>query len=203
MKITIPENIKEINLLQYQRYHELMAREDISEHDRNIRKIQIFTGLKPDQVKLISSNDYAEILALIDIALNKEHNFEPTFKIEDVEFGFIPNLDKITAGEFIDIEKYQGNVEDLNKLMAVLFRPIKKRDVFNNYSIESYSGTEQFSEVMKLMPLSAVNGSLVFFSSLSNELLSYTQRFMNQEAEREKKQASTSKSGDGMQPLTN
>jgi hypothetical protein len=203
MKITIPENIKEINLLQYQRYHELMAREDISEHDRNIRKIQIFTGLKPDQVKLISSNDYAEILALIDIALNKEHNFEPTFKIEDVEFGFIPNLDKITAGEFIDIEKYQGNVEDLNKLMAVLFRPIKKRDVFNNYSIESYSGTEQFSEVMKLMPLSAVNGSLVFFSSLSNELLSYTQRFMNQEAERGKRQASTSKNGDGMQPLTN
>jgi hypothetical protein len=203
MKISIPENIKEINLLQYQRYHELMAREDISDHDRNIRKIQIFTGLKPDQVKLISSADYADILALIDIALNKEHSFEPTFKIEDVEFGFVPNLDKITAGEFIDIEKYQGNVEDLNKLMAVLFRPIKKKDVFNNYSIESYAGTEQFAEVMKLMPLSAVNGSLVFFSSLSNELLSYTQRFMNQEAEREKRLAITSKSGDGMQPLTN
>ena len=203
MKIIIPENISDINLLQYQRYHELMAREGISDHDRNIRKIQIFTGLKPEQSKMISSTDYAEIIALIDVALSSEHEFTPTFKIEDVEFGFIPNLDKITAGEFIDIEKYQGSVEDLHKLMAVLFRPIKKRDIFNNYSIESYAGTEQFAEVMKLMPLSSVNGALVFFSSLSSELLSYIQRFTNQEVEKEKKQASTFKSGDGMQPLTN
>jgi hypothetical protein len=203
MKITIPENINDINLLQYQRYHELIAREGISDHDRNIRKIQIFTGLKAEQVKMISSTDYAEIISLIDLALASEHEFTPTFFIEDVEFGFVPNLDKITAGEFIDIEKYQGSLEDLHKLMAVLFRPIKKKDVFNNYSIESYAGTEQFAEVMKLMPLSAVNGSLVFFSTLSNELLSYIQKFTNQEAEKGKKQASTFKSGGGMQPLTN
>jgi len=54
---------------------------------------------------------------------------------------------------------------------------------------------------MKLMPMSAVNGALVFFYHLGNELLSYTQRFSNQEQAKEKKHQSISRSGDGTQPL--
>ena len=56
---------------------------------------------------------------------------------------------------------------------------------------------------MKLMPLSAVTGALVFFSSLSNELLNYTQRFLEEEQAREDKRQTTLKSGGGMQRLTN
>jgi hypothetical protein len=191
MKITIPENINDITLSQYQKYTDLMKREDLALHELNTRKIQIFTGLKPDEVRNISISDYDEIVSLIDKALETEHEFQQTFFIKDVEFGFIPNLDKITAGEFIDIEKYQSNIEDLHKLMAVLFRPINKKDAFNNYAIQTYKGTEQFSEIMKLMPLSAVNGALVFFSSLSNELLIYIQKFTNQEQVRGNKLVTT------------
>lgn len=202
MKIKIPENISEINLLQYQRYHELQQREDLNPHDFNVRKIQIFTGLNPTQVKMIDSKDYAEILSLIDIALDKEHGFNPFFTMGDIEFGFIPNLDKITAGEYIDITKYQTDIQEYHKLMAVLFRPIKKKDVFNNYELIPYKGTEQYSEIMKLMPLSAVTGSLVFFSSLVNELMSYTQKYFKVEQPKENKQMNTLTNGDGMQPLT-
>jgi hypothetical protein len=86
--------------------------------------------------------------------------------------------------------------------MAVLFRPIKKKDVFNNYELIPYKGTEQYSEIMKLMPLSAVTGSLVFFSSLVNELMSYTQKYFKVEQPKENKQMNTLTNGDGMQPLT-
>ena len=201
MKVIIPEHIGDIKLIQYQKYIELKSREDLDEHGFNVRKLQIFTGLKPDQVKSINSTDYAELLSMIDLALDKEYEFKPTFFIEDVEFGFIPNLDKITAGEYIDITKYENDIQDFHKLMAIFFRPIKKKDSFDNYSIIDYKGTEQFSEVMKLMPMSAVNGALVFFYHLGNELLSYTQRFSNQEQAKEKKHQSISRSGDGTQPL--
>ena len=203
MKVTIPENINDINLVQYQRYVELVNRDDLKEHDRNIRKIQIFTGLKPEQIKQISSNDYAEIISMIDLALEKDYQFTPTFFIQDVEFGFVPNLDKITAGEYIDICKYEGDVQTFHNLMAVLFRPILKKDVLDNYSIISYQGTEQYAEVMKLMPLSAVTGALVFFSSLSNELLNYTERFLEEEQARENKRVNTLRNGVGMQRLMN
>jgi hypothetical protein len=115
----------------------------------------------------------------------------------------VPNLDKITAGEYIDISKYENDVQTFHNLMAVLFRPILKKDALDNYSIISYQGTEQYAEVMKLMPLSAVTGALVFFSSLSNELLNYTQRFLEEEQAREDKRQTTLKNGGGMQRLTN
>ena len=201
MKVTIPESIADIKLIQYQKYAELQSREDLDEHSKNLRKIQIFTGLKPDQVKLINSTEYAEILAMIDMALSRDAEFTPTFFIEDVEFGFVPNLDDLTAGEFIDITKYENDIQEFHKLMAVLFRPIKKKDVLNNYTIVDYIGTAQFGEVMKLMPMSVVNGALIFFYHLGNELVSYTQKFSNQEQAKVKKRRTTFKSGDGTQPL--
>jgi len=85
--------------------------------------------------------------------------------------------------------------------MAVLFRPIKNKDVLGNYEIIKYKGTKQYSDIMKHMPLSIVNGSLVFFSSLANELISYTQKYMIQEPAREKQQTIISKNGGGMLQL--
>lgn len=199
MKITIPENITEITLAQYQEYYKLLERTDLSEHDVNFRKIKIFAGLNQSQVQMISSKDYAEIVSLIDLALAKEAEFKPTFFIGDVEFGFVPNLDEITSKEYIDITKYEGKIEELHRLMAILFRPIKKRDILNNYSIVDYQGTENYANVMKQTPLSCVNGAMVFFSSLGNELANYTSRFSKMVQAREKSQMTTSQSGVGMQ----
>jgi hypothetical protein len=201
MKVLIPENSKDITLLQYQKFTELQLREDLNPHEFNVRKIQIFTGLKPNEVKLISSADYADILSKIDIALNQECEFEAIVNIKGIEFGFIPNLDKITAGEFMDLNDNQNGVENLHKVMAVLFRPIKKKDTFGNYEIHPYLGTEENAEIMKLMPMNAVTGAMVFFSNLANELVSYTQKYFNQEQPKVNPQI-TFKSGVGMQRLT-
>jgi hypothetical protein len=202
MKLILPENISEITLLQYQKYIELQEREDLTPHDFNVRKIQIFTGLKSSEVKSISSIDYAEILNIIDKAINEEAFFQPTFKIENVEFGIIPNFDDMTMAEYIDLCKYETEgVKELHKLMSILFRPISKKDAFGNYEIESYKGTDKYSEIMKLMPLSCVNGCLVFFCNLKNELLNFILKSTNQEQAKDKKQATTLKSGDGTQQL--
>jgi len=56
---------------------------------------------------------------------------------------------------------------------------------------------------MKHIPLSIVNGSLVFFSSLANELVSYTEKYMVVEPTKAGVPQTTSRSGDGMQQLKN
>ena len=203
MKITLPENISDINLGTFQRYYELTTRTDLTEYQFNKRKIEIFTGLKRLDVDKIKRSDYEEINSQIDKALEQTVEFKPTFFIKNVEFGFITNLDEISAGEYIDLSKYGIEVSTMHNLMAVLFRPISKKDSFNNYEIINYEGTKQYADIMKHMPLSIVNGSLVFFSSLANELTSYTQRFMEVEQARENKQVNTLKNGDGMQRLRN
>jgi len=203
MKIILPESIQDITLHQFQLYNELLERTDLDEYNLNKRKIQIFIGLERKRIELISAVDYKEITEQIDLALNQTVEFKPTFFIKDVEFGFIPNLDKITQGEFIDISDYGTDIKELHKLMAVLFRPIKNKDSLGNYEIISYQGTKQYSDIMKHTPLSIVNGALVFFSSLANELVSYTAKYMEVEQVREKAQVTTLKSGGGMLRLRN
>lgn len=199
MKITIPESIADIKLHQFQKYTLLLERTDLTPDQFNKRKVEIFTGLERNRLNLISQKDYKEIVEQIDIALNQTVEFKPTFFMEDVEFGFIPNLDKITAGEYRDLSLYGVDVQEMHKLMAVLFRPIKKKDIVGNYSIINYEGTERYAAIMRYMPLSVVNGALVFFSNLANELVIYTQRFTEAEQLKAEQQATTSKNGDGMQ----
>lgn len=203
MKVILPENIKDITLGQFQKYNELLKRDDLDEYNFNKRKIEIFSNIKRNEIDNISIEDYKDIIFVIDYALNQNVDFEPLFFIDDIEFGFIPNLDKITMEEFVDISNYGSEVETLHKLIAVLFRPVKNKDVFGNYKIYDYKGSEKFSNIMKRTPLSVVNGALVFFSNLANELTSFTQRFIKEEQARESKQATTLISGDGMQQLMN
>ncbi len=203
MKVILPENIKDITLGQFQKYNELLKRDDLDEYNFNKRKIEIFSNIKRNEIDNISIEDYKDIIFVIDYALNQNVDFEPLFFIDDIEFGFIPNLDKITMEEFVDISNYGSEVETLHKLIAVLFRPVKNKDIFGNYKIYDYKGSEKFSNIMKRTPLSVVNGALVFFSNLANELTSFTQRFIEEEQARESKQATTLISGDGMQQLMN
>src|SRR5690606_2396064 len=87
-----------------------------------------------------------------------------------IEYGFVPNLDKITTREFVDLSTSGVEVEELHKTMAVLFRKVTDKDAFKNYKIEYYSGTEETAEAMKDMRMNIVNGALLFFCNLAREL---------------------------------
>jgi nucleoside-specific outer membrane channel protein Tsx len=181
MKITIPQSIQDITLEQYQRYDVLIKREDLDSFQFNKRKMKIFTDIGNVDMNLINKKDFDIVSKMIDEALNMSVEFKPTFHINNVEYGFIPNFDKLTAGEYRDISIYGTEVETLHKLMTILFRPIKNKDAFGNYKILPYKGTEGTSEIIKQMPLSIVNGALLFFLSLLNELESYTLKSMEVE----------------------
>jgi hypothetical protein len=98
------------------------------------------------------------------------------FTINGVRFGFIPNLETVTSGEFIDLENYLK--EDIFKAMAVMYRPIKKQHK-DLYSIEKYSGTDKYADVMRNAPTSAYIGATVFFYNLLNELLNAMPDYIN------------------------
>tara|TARA_B110000858_G_C17753619_1_gene450987 strand:- start:735 stop:1343 length:609 start_codon:yes stop_codon:yes gene_type:complete len=199
MILTLPENIKEITLGQYQRFDVLNKRTDLSELSYNKRVIEIFTELKYRDIGNISNKDYTDILIQLTKAMEQTSEFEDTFKIQDIEFGFVPNLDDITTAEFVDLSNWGLDVENFHKIMAILFRPITNRDGFKNYKIENYEGTKKYSEAMKLMPMNIVNGALGFFSLLAKELREHTLKSMTEEEQqKEAKLLDTLKNGDGI-----
>ena len=216
MRIKLPENQSEITLGQYQKYLKLIERLESNELDLytfNRRKIVLFTNILFKDTANIKQVDFESIINQIDIALNEQANFVSRFKLNDVEFGFIPNMNNITSeemkhldalnsitqGEFIDASDNANEVENLHKLMAVLFRPITSKDSFGNYEIGIYTGTKKYCELMKEMPLSVVNGALFFFASLATELREAIQKFTKEVQKKETSQATTLKSGVGTQ----
>jgi len=182
LKITVPNKLSEINLLQYQKFLSIAKDNEDSEFLHQ-KMVQIFCGIDLKEVAQIKYKDVAEITTTISTMFNVNHKHIPTFKMGGVEFGFIPNLDEMTFGEYTDLDTYITDWDNMHKAMAVLYRPITKKGLNNTYEIEEYKGSATYSDVMKHIPLDVCLGATVFFYSLGNELLKATIHYLENNKE--------------------
>ena len=172
MKITIPESTSEILLGDYQKYVSSVNESD-DEDFRKSKMIQLFCGVSFSDVEKMPLTDRDEMVEILNKAFTaKRKSFKhyKRFTLDGVEFGFIPDLERIKVKENTDITIYLGDNENLHKLMAVMYRPITEstRDL---YSIEDYNGSDRYSDVMRNAPLDLVLEASVFFWHLMRSLL--------------------------------
>ena len=124
-------------------------------------------------IKELSLNDVAVIMGKIGELQQKQNSsLKKIIEIDGVEYGFHPDLDSITLGEYADIETFikNGIQENLPELMAILYRPIKekKNDI---YIIDAYDGNIRMrTEEMRKMSSEQVQSALVFFWTFGKEL---------------------------------
>jgi len=117
---------------------------------------------------LNEANDY---LSLLQQAESRKHL--KVITLDGVEYGFIPDWEAFTTGEWIDLESYVGDFwTNAHKVMSVLYRPIERRSG-ESYTITPYSAKEP-SEAFKELPADLFAGAMLFFSTSRNELLSTT-----------------------------
>ena len=123
------------------------------------------------------------------------------FTYNDVEFGFIPKLDDMTFGEYVDLDSYLADWQQMDKAMAVLFRPVTMSKK-NKYLIEEYESATKYD--MSDMPLDVVFGSLVFFWDLKSELQKTIQNYLlnQQEVVIPRSLLDSVKNGVGINPFT-
>ena len=124
-------------------------------------------------IKELSLSDVAVIMSKVgELQSKQDTKLKRIIEINGVEYGFHPDLDSVSLGEYADIEQFIKNGIDkqLPELMAVLYRPIKlkKNDI---YIIEPYDGDIRLrAEEMKLMSAEQVQSALVFFYTLGKVL---------------------------------
>ena len=199
LEISIPTKLSEIKLSQYQKFLKI-ADGNIDNELLHQKMVQIFCGIDLKDVAEIRYKDVLEITASLGLMFeNKNHRFINRFKMGGVEFGFIPNLEDISFGEYTDLDTYLNDWTQMHKAMAVLYRPIKKNGLNGTYEIEKYNGSITYSDVMKHAPLDVVLGANVFFYNLSNELLNSTMTYLeeNQEVQNILKSQTLEGNGDG------
>ena len=185
IKLIVPDSLHEIELGQYQTYLALIENLDATEDAEQINRklIETFCGLKPEQVNLLPLTSVESLLGVLSGAFSEEFELIRHFELDGVKFGFIPKLDDMSLGEYIDLESTFGDWEKMHKAMAILYRVVNF-EKGEKYDIVSYETNEELAEAMKMMPLSVVMSCMVFFYSLGTELaqatLSYTQKVVKE-----------------------
>jgi hypothetical protein len=172
VEIEIPSNLSEISLDRYQKYMLTLNNSDDKEFVFQ-KMIEIFCGLELKEVVKMKASTVIELVQHFDKLFNEKTKFKHRFKLNGVEFGFIPDLEEISWGEYIDIESNIGDFQNIHKALAVMYRPIVK-DVKGKYEIEPYKGDLSYSEVLKYAPLDVVLPASVFFWTLGIELIGST-----------------------------
>jgi len=178
LQITIPTSLNEITLDQYQRFVSIMENNPESDFVQQ-KMIEIFCNVPLKLVPTIPLKEVNEIIALLNEMFNAEYKLKPIFKLGNTNFGFIPNLDEISLGEFSDLDNYFGKWDKMHNAMAVLYRPITE-NYKDKYNIEDYNGSVTYCDVMKSMPMDVVMGAMVFFYNLSSELMISSLNYLEQ-----------------------
>ena len=174
VNIDVPQELSDITLIQYQRFLKLQE-ESEDEVFLGQKMIEIFCNVSENIVKSLKVNDAYAIVDILTKMLEKKTELRRVIKIKGVKYGFIPNLDEITFGEYVDLDTHLGKWDEMHKAMAVLYRPIEN-EKNGKYNIKDYDA--KFNEDLLYIPMDAVMGSIVFFFSFREGLVeSYDELF--------------------------
>tara|TARA_S200002703_G_scaffold68783_1_gene59689 strand:- start:8163 stop:8834 length:672 start_codon:yes stop_codon:yes gene_type:complete len=178
MEVTlrIPENLREITLGQYQKYLK-MQKENEDETFIAQKMIEIFCNTRLDYVMKMRWKDVNEIVTDLGVMFEEDQKLQKQFTLNGVQYGFIPNLDEISFGEFVDLDTYLADWDQMHHAMQVLYRPVDI-NVRGRYNITEYKAI--VDDTMKEMPLAYALGAVFFLLNLGKELsvtmMDYLQR---------------------------
>ena len=181
IEINVPTSLNEITLGQYQKY--LKITENNPEGNfLDAKMIEIFCGIPLSESYKLKMSSATAILDILNELLNKTPQHIERFKLNGIEYGFAPDLDEMSLGEYIDLDNNVSSWDNMHIAMNVLYRPIKTSKV-NKYNIEEYDVKNP--EKMKDMPLGAAIGSVFFLYNLGMELSRHTILYSNNQTEME------------------
>ena len=177
INITIPTDLSEITLRQYKHFLKIQKTVD-DEKFLSAKIIEIFCGVNLQEVMQIKFNDSEFIVDTLTEMFEQKPNLVSKFKLNNKEYGFHPQLDDLTLGEYIDLDTFIGDWENIEKAMAVLYRPIVNK-LKDKYTVEDYK-VGRDAEMLD-MPMDAVLSSIFFLWNLGLDLSKAMMNYLDKE----------------------
>jgi len=164
VKLIIPTSLNEITLGQYQEFAKLDITKELEVQSK---MIEIFCKVPVEVVRSMKAKDITDICTIINNMFDVEHQMLNRFKLNGKDYGFIPDLENMSFGEYVDLDTYIGDNDNLHRAMNVLYRPI---DLLQGqrYTLKEYD--PDTNEDAKNYPLDACFGAMVFFYDLGKDL---------------------------------
>ena len=164
VKLIIPTSLNEITLGQYQEFAKLDITKELEVQSK---MIEIFCKVPVEVVRSMKAKDITDICTIINNMFDVEHQMLNRFKLNGKDYGFIPDLENMSFGEYVDLDTFIGDNDNLHRAMNVLYRPI---DLLQGqrYTLKEYD--PDINEDAKNYPLDACFGAMVFFYDLGKDL---------------------------------
>tara|TARA_R110000787_G_C13257694_1_gene430139 strand:+ start:20 stop:622 length:603 start_codon:yes stop_codon:yes gene_type:complete len=141
--------------------------EEGTQTEEAAKTIEALSDIPKKLVKELQLSDVALIMSKIsELQVKRDTKLKRIIEINKVEYGIHPDLSEITLGEYADIEQLIkiGIEKKLPELMAILYRPVKKKHKNGVYVIDAYDGDIRMrAEEMKKMSAEQVQSAMVFF----------------------------------------
>ena len=162
VKVVLPENARELTVEQYQKFLKVEGDETFM----TLKALEIFANIPLKVAHAMRADDILDISQHILSIVGGKHPLVRRLFFRGREYGFVPNLEEMSFGEYIDLDSYLSDMDMLHKTVGVLYRPIveSKGDY---YEIAEYKGTDGYAD----FPLDVALGATLFFYRLSNKLL--------------------------------
>lgn len=175
MKVRIKKGkkTKEYNVINsweevtLEKWLEIISLEKATKPKQALGTINSLSNIPKKLIKELSVGDVAIIMARIaELQKESKSKLSKIIEIEGVEYGFHPDLEELTLGEYADLETYisKGIEKYLPEIMAILYRPVIEKTDKGMYSIQAYDGKLRLRKhTMKKMSAQQVHTALVFF----------------------------------------
>lgn len=185
--LSIPIDFTAITLGQYIRWNT---------SKNSVDKCAAALNCSQQQVRKLNPESIQRIVTAFDQLIQNETQLHLKFvDLNGTRYGFIPDMDMMSADEWIDLDEFckmvydpvKPQIEKLTCIMAVLYRPIKTK-LGNRYTIATYTGEEQYANAADInkLSMSVVNAALLFFSTFEIALLeNFLESMMELQQEKE------------------
>lgn len=182
MRLEIPSRLDELTIPVYRRVMSLNE-EKQSDSAKAERLVSLLAGIPISEIRKMTQKSFDKVGRTIAQMkpVEKSYALDVFYEHDGIQYGFIPNLDKITVGEMTDLEfMCSDTTANLEKIMSVLYRPVTERHG-PFYSVKDYEGVNEkpFLE----MPIRQAMGALNFFFHLGLASLSSINSSFKEEKE--------------------
>ena len=170
--LEIPTSWKDISLKQYLTLQNDLEAYSDDEEAQTALTLHHLCGLDIEYVRRLSAESYNVVKSKLNQFQSPE-GIELTqfITIDGVEYGFEPNLSKMSYGAYADITQYDTIQIDKNwgKIMSILYRAVEKKK-YGKYAIVPYDGKIDDGKWLDV-DMQVHWGALFFFVHLQMDLL--------------------------------
>jgi hypothetical protein len=193
LTITYPESWAEITLPQYLEYYKFVKPYEGTDEfgHKSLQSAALhFCKVPAEYLYKLPEKTFDKVSKCLQTLFKDidKHPLVKEFAVDETKYGFLPEIDNMTYGEYLDLVSYTSSKEMWSYMpiiMSILYRPITQR-VGKLYTIESYDGTkdERIELFKHVLTMDVVFGATAFFLNLQRDLrtgiLIYIQKVMTE-----------------------